>query len=127
MSNHQHNIESKTGDCDGIDLQEALQILADRQLGEHHHNNHCDHAPTTNAVHWGQSINLGAFDTGDGEICDTSSHASLMDQKERLDLERSQRREILQQRLASLSATQLLRCVLDAQEKRVVTYRDFDV
>ena len=52
--------------------------------------------------------------------------ASIAEQKEKLEQERAKRRAVIEEKLASLSVVELLHCVMNSQEQRVVTYRAFD-
>jgi len=122
-------------------VREALHILAARpsshEHGHHEHERappdadasslvacHDQGAPTKDAVNWGQRISLGSND--DEDDTGETAAASLEDQKEKLEQERAKRRAVIEEKLASLSVEELLQCIMNSQEQRVVTYRAFD-
>ena len=131
-------------------MREALNILAARSSHHHEHHDHehkhdtaeakssacCHGAPTEDAVHWGQRIQLGPPDDGDddhGEGAprttageESAAATSIAEQKERLEKESAKRRVEIEEKLALLSVAELLHCIMSTQERRVATYRAYD-
>ena len=121
----------------GIDVRKALEILAARSCSHDHHNHaapHNNHStgcidilPTEDAVQWGQRISLGGpQDTDDEEKETMAASISIEEQKERIAKERAERQIVMEQKLASMSVVELLQCVMNAQEERVATYRNYN-
>jgi len=147
MSNQGATTNSNSNSKQGIDIREALEILALRNPDDHdhshdhrhHHQPHssslsaCHEAPTKDAVHWGQRIELGESSSEDNNNNDddnVGSHeetmANIEKQKDRIEKERADRRAVIEETLASMSVIELLECVMNSQEERVKTYRNYD-
>ena len=122
----------------GIDVREALEILAARSSRTHDHSRASDHhhsaacgchhggIPTEDAVHWGQRISLGGEQDAKDEEEAMAVSLSIEEQKERIAKERAERRIDVEQKLASMTVLELLQCVMGAQEERVATYRNYN-
>ena len=136
----------------GIDIQKALEILAERTASssqqQQQQQQHDSVAPTAlsssttqdkergtcgchassneappNAANMGQRIDLN-------EVVPTNLTTNLSEEaaalQKRVQQERLQRQAELKKRLQSMMVEELLRTVLEAQEQRVLTYREFD-
>jgi len=102
----------------GIDINEALSILAQR---DSHAHDHCSHNKSEMVKNMGQKIDL--FATSEG-VVDTAQKAQAEEQQ--IQQERKERLEKIQQELQSLSNAQLIQAVFQAQENRVKAYRDYE-
>ena len=97
----------------GIDIQQALEILAARSSCHHQHE-----APP-NARDLGQVIDLtGGLPT---------NHVQQVEKfQKQVKEERARRHSELQKKLQSMEVKELLHSILEAQQERVRTYREYD-
>ena len=106
----------------GIDIRKALEILSVRSSESHTHlkngDGECHHDAPTEAIEWGQRIDIGG-----GE---TTADESIEITREKLEIERSMRRVAIEEKLNKMSVKDLLDCVMNAQCQRVAGYRTYD-
>lgn len=108
----------------GVDPRAALEILAARQ--QHSHGECHHHDVPTEAHELGQEIDLGGGGAEKQE--EKQIEQQEMDEKKQDELKaaRETRRNELRAALAPRGHGQLLRLVLDTQQQRVATYRDYE-
>jgi len=132
-----NNEQPNNSSQQGIDVREALHILSLRNPEEHghshdHHHGHsstaCHEPPTKDAVNWGQSIDLVGVSESSSSNATSQEEAvaNIEKQKEQLEKERAERRAVIEKKLATMSVSELLQCVMNSQEQRVATYRSYD-
>jgi hypothetical protein len=119
----------------GIDIQQALSILSERSSShpesssdpDNHHGGcgcHGSHAPE-NAPTMGQTIDLMASSPQPQQ----EQEESKEDQEKkalRIQHERAKRQAQIQQELKGMTDQELLQAVLNVQQDRVATYRDYE-
>ncbi|KAL7548820.1 hypothetical protein ACHAWF_012094 [Thalassiosira exigua] len=118
----------------GIDLRDALSILAARsEAGDGHGRHRGEHVPSA-LKDMGQTIDLNATTTANEERRDGAVASSKKYDGERraeetrdaLRRARERRNRELDERLSSMDLGELLRVVFEAQEERVATYRTYE-
>jgi hypothetical protein len=113
----------------GIDVRLALEILSARASSEEEHqeNHHaCQHADISEVTKgMGQVIELDKSN-GDDDSDPTTTIADFDDRQKQLQAERDERRAAIQEKLQSMTITDLLGTVLEMQQQRVQTYRTYD-
>jgi len=118
----------------GIDFRQALEILASRSAqGHHHHHSHdacCHHysreAPP-NARTMGQRIDLLPDDTSSTTTTTTTANDKNAEElQNQVQEERARRKNEIDKALQSMSVRELLQSVMEAQQRRVETYRNYD-
>ena len=130
----------------GIDFQQALSILSSRSASSEPVKNPSRHIHeksggrggscgcgvhgmelTKDVINMGQTINWMATTEGSQSEPKASSSSSLEEQeRERQVEERSKRLHKIQTELKSMSNHELLQAVLQVQEDRVATYREYE-
>jgi hypothetical protein len=110
----------------GIDINQALDILAQRtsEPNTHSHPENgdgvgCHHNAPELASEWGQRLDLGGGD-------DDTSDESVEARRHKLEAERAERRVQIEDALNSMAVKDLLGCVINSQQERVVCYRTYD-
>ena len=113
----------------GIDIQQALNILASRTSHDQSHSHlheqtGCQQSATDESKAMGQTIDLNAYAETSP---DPEAAAKIMEeQKEQLDRDRKARKEEIREHLQTMSVKDLLQAVMEAQRERVATYRTYD-
>jgi len=111
----------------GIDIRQALEILAARSEKEPHSHAQKDSCHRGNApkeaAQWGQRIDLGGTETKD-EAANTVE--SIEDQRAKLEEDRAKRQVEIEKKLESMTDKDLLSYVINSQQNRVATYRTYD-
>jgi hypothetical protein len=114
----------------GIDFRQAFEILASRQEQQndsrHDRENHvhtgvCHHATPENGVSMGQVIDLASVGKEDKNEDERMKAA-----QQQLQEERAKRKIQLQEKLSSMSIRELLNSLFEAQQQRVVTYKEYE-
>jgi hypothetical protein len=130
---------SGTNSQQGIDIRVAMEILSERS-GEEHSHSHSDgchhHAPKGTETMMGQTINMNeseekkpassAMDESNDDDGDDRNDEDVKAQQEQLDKDRAKRKVEIQEQLQSMTLKELLHAVMDAQQNRVSTYRDYE-
>lgn len=120
----------------GIDIRQALDILASRNSHGHSHEHSHEHGNEQAACHrsatdevkaMGQTIDLNAPAKDPSASPQVEMMAQSMEEaKQELDKARKAREVDIRAHLQSMSVKDLLQAVMEAQRERVATYRDFD-
>lgn len=122
---------------EGIDIRQALEILSARSTSgdDHHHHHHpsaaaaaaggCSHIHPqevpANAKSMGQTIDLlRENNITDSAVVQQAQEAEALQNK--VQEERAQRKQELEQKIQSMTVKELLQSVLEAQQERVRTY-----
>jgi Tfp pilus assembly major pilin PilA len=129
-------IMSGTSSKQGIDIRDALEILSARSSEEHSHSENgepgCHHHAPKDANTMGQTLDMNETENQPASIMDESnddndnSDQDVQVQQQQLDEERAKRRIEIEAQLQSMTLKELLHAVMDAQQKRVATYRDYE-
>lgn len=113
----------------GIDIRQALEILASRTSHDHSHSHSedqaagCQQSATDECKDMGQTIDLVSGETAP----DPAVLAKAMEEeKQQLDQDRQAREEQIRAHLQTMSVKDLLQAVMEAQRERVATYRTYD-
>jgi hypothetical protein len=120
----------------GIDIRDALEILSERSSEEHGHRENTGpgcgcHAPK-DAKTMGQTIDMNeAEDQPESMVEESNDDIDKNDedtkaQQEQLDKERAKRRVEIESQLQTMTLKELLHAVMDAQQNRVSTYKDYE-
>jgi len=143
------NATTTTNAQSGIDIQKALDILADRSscpAAHNHSHNHshedtntegranaagCQAYQTESLRGMGQTIDLDATaaTTANNNNGNSGEDAIEVDeelQREQMAEQRKQRNEELQAHLRSMTIQELLETVLETQQQRVATYKEYN-
>lgn len=124
----------------GIDIQRALDILADRSgcgndhsktHGCHNHADDHNHAATAEDLKsMGQTIDLFNDETGDDEknsdITEAEKHAKAEAAKKVQEEQRNERMEKMKAKLQSMTVKELLQTVMETQQQRVEIYQGYN-
>lgn len=120
----------------GIDIRQALDILASRNSRAHsleHSHAHgndqaaCHMSATDEAKAMGQTIDLNSLETDPSASSQVEMMAqSVEETKQKIGKARKAREGDIRAHLQSMSIKDLLQAVMEAQRERVATYRDFD-
>ena len=122
---------------DGIDIRLALEILSARSAEAHTHSENgeagCHHHAPNGAAQMGQTIDLNQDTTNQTEDTEddsanpvASAEETVEEKRKRVQEERDKRRADMKQKLESMSVKNLTNAVLDAQQQRVMTYREYE-
>jgi hypothetical protein len=135
-------VMSGTNSQQGIDIRVAMEILSERS-GEEHSHSHSEHgagqgchhhAPKGTETMMGQTIDMNeseeekpssAMDESNDDGDDRNDE-DVKAQQEQLDKDRAKRKVEIQEQLQSMTLKELLHAVMDAQQNRVSTYRDYE-
>jgi hypothetical protein len=128
---------SGTSNQQGIDIRVAMEILSERSGEEHSHSEHggpgCHHhAPKGTETMMGQTIDMNeseekpASNMEEGDDDDDKNDEDVKAQQEQLDKDRAKRKIEIEEQLQSMTLKELLHTVMDAQQNRVSTYRDYE-
>jgi hypothetical protein len=112
----------------GIDIRQALDILASRTSHDHSHSHSegqagCQQSATDESSAMGQTIDLASGETAPDP---TTMAEAMEEQKQKLDQDRKAREEQIRSHLQTMSVKDLLQAVMEAQRERVATYRAYD-
>lgn len=123
-----HTSQRSTSSNQGIDIRQALDILASRTSHEHSHSHSegqagCEQSATDESSAMGQTIDLASGETAPDP---TTVAEAMEEQKQKLDQDRKAREEQIRAHLQSMSVKDLLQAVMEAQRERVATYRAYD-
>jgi hypothetical protein len=123
---------------EGIDIRKALEILSSRNSHDHSHSHdHRSHQPgpgcqvnaPEEAQSMGQTIDLNQESISSEEQAQKEveeiSH-SIEEKREELEQARLNRETEIRAKIESMSVRELLHAVMEAQEGRVLAYRDYD-
>lgn len=120
----------------GIDIRQALDILASRNSHGHTHEHSyvhgneqaaCQRSATDETRAMGQTIDLNAPANDSSASLQVERMAQTMEEtKKELEKARKAREVEIRAHLKSMSVKNLLQAVMEAQCERVGTYRDFD-
>jgi hypothetical protein len=123
----------------GIDIETALSILSERTKDARNDSSHdhggsgggcggCHHGASLpeNMKTMGQTIDLNKPTTTESSSDTVLSDEERQKEEARIKAERAKRQEEIQKQLNSMSNKELLQAVLNAQEDRVATYRDYE-
>ena len=103
----------------GIDIQQALEILAARSSCQHRR----DEEASPNAQNLGQVLDMSGSSDG---VPVRRQQVETLQKQHVQKKERAQRQRQLQQKLNSMEVNELLQTILEAQQERVRTYREYD-
>lgn len=108
----------------GIDIHKALEILSlrsshDESVDHQNHSHDCQHHTPEGGEEMGQTIDLVQ------EEVDSISK-SLEERRKSLREDHAKRGEEIRSKLETMSVSELLNKVMEAQEDRVATYREYD-
>jgi hypothetical protein len=126
-----------------IDIRTALEILSERSrpINQHRYRGHFASSPTSGCPHcvdttiseeaksMGQTILLheeGANEANRTAAPTITDQENLEEKRKALAEERSKRQVEIKTKLQSMSVSELIQAVLEAQRQRVATYREFD-
>lgn len=130
-------IMSGTSNQQGIDIRVAMDILSERSGEEHSHTSEnggpgCHHHAPKGVETMGQTIDMNESEEKPASKMDESNDdddktdEDVKAQQEQLDKDRAKRRIEIQEQLQSMTLKELLHAVMDAQQNRVSTYRDYE-
>merc|ERR1719232_1728925 len=103
---------------DGIDIRAAVSILNERKkCDDHNHNNEVKYYMK------GQTIQLYG---NDEEVCDDIGNSIENDQNKNENVQNKNIQKELRLKLQEKSVLELLQTVLEVQQERVKTYKDFE-
>lgn len=113
----------------GIDIRQALDILASRTSHDHSHSHSdeqagCQSSATDESKAMGQTLDLNA--SAESSPDPEAMAKSMEEQKQQLDQDRKAREEQIRAHLQTMSVKDLLQAVMEAQRERVATYRTYD-
>lgn len=127
---------SGTSSQQGIDIRDALAILSERSGEEHSHSENggpgCHHHAPKGTETMGQTINMNESEEKPASQMEESNDDNdnndqdVQAQQEQLDKDRAKRRIEIEEQLQSMTLKELLHAVMDAQQSRVATYRDYE-
>lgn len=126
------NDATPASNTQGIDIRQAMEILASRTSHDHDHDHShssdehqagCQQSATDDAKNLGQTIDLA---TGETTADPATIAMSMEEQKKQLDQDRKIREEQIRAHLQTMSVKDLLQAVMEAQKERVATYRTYD-
>jgi hypothetical protein len=127
-----------TSSQQGIDIRDALEILSARSSEEHSHGHSengepgCHHHAPKDSKTMGQTLDMNEVEKQPESMMEESnddndnSDQDVQAQQQQLDEERAKRRIEIEAQLQTMTLKELLHAVMDAQEKRVATYRDYE-
>jgi hypothetical protein len=129
-------IMSGTSRQQGIDIRVAMEILSERSGEEHSHSEHggpgCHHHAPKGTETMGQTIDMNeseekpASKMDESNDDDDNNDEDVKAQQVQLDKDRAKRKIEIQEQLQSMTLKELLHAVMDAQQNRVSTYRDYE-